>query len=113
MRAGDLNRRITIRKWDDAPATGFGVTQTFDPGFTVWAFIRPTGAALFYGLQQIESGVTHQVVIRRSLVLNELSITGKHVVEHKGIRYRVKRASNVEDADVWVALDVEQLGVIA
>jgi SPP1 family predicted phage head-tail adaptor len=116
MRAGDLNRRVRIRKWTDVPTGGmggFGGQQVFDPGVTVWAFIRPTGAALFYGTQQIQGGITHEVVVRRNSVLTEALITSEHVVEHKGIRYRVHRAKNVDDADTWVAIDVEQLGAIA
>lgn len=112
MRTGLLNRRILLRKWHDVPVGGFGVTQTFDAGTAMWASFQPVGAALFYGTQQVESGVTHQVTIRRSQALNELTITSEHVVEQKGIRYRVKRAKNLLDEDVWVVLDVEQLGPV-
>lgn len=111
MRAGDINRRVTIRLWQDVANAGFGTTQTFDAGNGAWAFIRPVGAALFYGTQQIQNDVTHQIIVRRTSVLNENTVTALHVVEHKNIRYRVKRAANVEDADVWLQLDVTQLGV--
>lgn len=112
MRAGLLQRRVTLRKWQDVPAGGFGMTATFDAGVVLWACILPVGAALFYGTQQIESGITHEITLRRSAAINELLITSEHVVEHKNIRYRVKRAKNLLSEDVWLHLDVEQLGAI-
>ena len=113
MRTGLMQRRIKLRKWQDVPAGGFGITPTYDAGVSLWASIQPVGAALFYGTQQVESGITHQVTVRRSTAFNELTVTSEHVIEHKNIRYRVKRAKNLLDEDVWLVLDVEQLGAIA
>ena len=40
MRAGLLQRRVTLRKWQDVPAGGFGMTATFDAGVVLWAESR-------------------------------------------------------------------------
>lgn len=111
--AGALDRRVTLRRWQDIPNAAFGVDQTYDAGVTVWASIEPVGSAIFWGTQQIENGVTHRVTARRSSAINELTVTGEHVVEHGGLRYRVKRASDLNGAGRFVVLEVEALGAIA
>lgn len=111
--AGDLNRRVTLRKWQDVVDSGFGIDQTFDAGATVWASVEPVGSAIFWGSQQIENGVTHRIVARRTATINEASITGEHVAEYAGMRYRVKRASDINGERRFVVLEVEVLGAIA
>ncbi len=111
--AGDLNRRVTLRKWQDVAAAGFGIDQTFDAGATVWASVEPVGSAIFWGTQQVGNGVTHRIIVRRTAAINEVTITGEHVAEYAGLRYRVKRASDLNGARRFVVLEVEALGAIA
>lgn len=110
--SGDLNRRVTLKKWQDVADSGFGIDQTFDAGATVWASVEPVGSAIFWGTQQIENGVTHRIVVRRTDEINEASITGEHVAEYAGLRYRVKRASDLNGERRFVVLEVEALGEI-
>ncbi len=44
---------------------------------------------------------------------NEVTITGEHVAEYTGLRYRVKRASDLNGERRFVVLEVEALGAIA
>jgi hypothetical protein len=80
----------------------------------VWARIEPTGAALFYGMQQVEAGVTHRLVTWRSERINALEIGAAHVVDHNGTqtRYRVRRVVDVNGRQDFVLIDLEQLGRI-
>lgn len=109
---GEFDKRVRIREWQDVPALGTGIDQTRDSGVAVWASITPTGAALFYGTQQVETTVTHRLKTWRTARVNALVITGAHVVEHRGIRYRVRRATDMDAHDAFVQLDLEQLGAI-
>jgi head-tail adaptor len=113
MRIGTLTRRVVIRRWQDMPDAGFGIEQEFDPGIPAWASIVPVGATIFYGAKQTGEGVTHRVTIRRRPGLTETEITGEHVVDAEGLRYRVRRASAWQGEGEAVLLDVELLGKIA
>lgn len=108
---GDLKRRVTIRRWADIPAMGTGIDQSFDAGVLAWAMIEPVGSAIFFGTKQVGEEVTHRIIIRRTTALTDRTLTGEHVVESEGVRYRVKRASDINDARRFVMLEVESLGL--
>lgn len=110
---GELDKRVTIREWQDEPAADNGIEQTFDLGVPAWARIEPTGSALFYGLQQVETGVTHRLATWRTPRINADVIGGGHVVDHRNMRYRVRRATDMNGQQDFVLLDLEQLGAIA
>ena len=109
---GELDRLVKIRLWTDTASAAFGINQTFDAGQEVWARLEPTGAALFYGTAQVESRVTHRLATWRTSTVNARSITGAHVVECDEIRYRVKRATNMDLAGAFTLLDLEELELI-
>ena len=108
--AGELNRRITIKKHQDMPAMGGGITETFDAGTDAWAKQEPVGNAIFFGTKQVEETVTDRFTIRRTSVLTERTITGEHVVEGGGARYRVKRATALNGGNRFVVIETELLG---
>ena len=109
---GEFDKRIRIRLWQDQPDAGTGIDQTYDAGVPAWARIVPAGAALFYGTAQVESGVTHRLATWRTASVNADVIGGAHVVEHGGMRYRVRRATDINGERAFVLLDLEQLGSI-
>lgn len=112
---GELDKFVRIRAWQDEADGGTGIEQTYDAGVEAWARIEPTGAALFYGTQQVEAGVTHRLATWRTSQLNADVIGGGHVVDHGGVgglRYRVRRAMDINGQRAFVLLDLEQLGVI-
>lgn len=110
---GELDRLVRIRRWADTASTGFGIDQSFDVGTSAWARIEPAGTALFYGTQQITPGMTHRLTAWRTPTVNALTITGQHVVEHQGMRYRVRRVTDINGRMDFVMIDLEQLGAIA
>lgn len=110
---GELDKRAVVRVWQDQPAEYHaGIDQTFDDGVPAWARLEPTGSALFYGLQQVEPGVTHRLATWRTKQLNADLIGGGHVVDCRGMRYRVRRATDINGQQDFVLLDLEQLGAI-
>lgn len=108
---GELDRLVTVKAWEDVPS-GLTLAQQFDEAQTAWASLLPVGTALFYGGQQVGQEVTHRLVAWRSSTLNETVITARHVVEYEGLRYRVRRATDMNGRRAYVVLDLEQLGAI-
>jgi hypothetical protein len=47
--AGELNKLVKIRRWQDTPDSGFGIEQTFDAGLDVWAKRSPVSSGIFFG----------------------------------------------------------------
>lgn len=107
---GGLNRRLAIKRRQDMPAMGGGVTPSYTTVATVWAKVEPVGGALFFGAKQVGEEVTDRVFMRRTAALTERTITGEHECECDGQRYRVRRASAVNGGKVWLMLEVENLG---
>lgn len=110
---GELDQRALVRLWQDQPAAmGFGIDQTVDAGVPAWIRLEPVGAALFYGTAQVEAGVTHRAIAWRTAALCAGAVTGAHVVECAGMRYRVKRVTNMDQGRQFVLLDLTELGTI-
>lgn len=109
---GDLDKLVRVRAWQDVPDATAGIDQTYDAGIEAWARIEPTGSALFYGSAQVETGVTHRAATWRTSQLNADRIGGSHVIDHGGMRYRVRRATDINGLRAFVLFDLEQLGVI-
>jgi hypothetical protein len=109
---GELNTTVRVREWQDMPAIGGGIDQTFAAGTKAWAKLVPVGAALFYGTAQIEAGVTHRMTTWRTTALNERTVTAAHVVESEGMRYRVRRATPMDQERQFLLVDLTELGAI-
>ncbi|WP_295379562.1 head-tail adaptor protein [uncultured Pseudacidovorax sp.] len=110
---GELTMRVRIRPWQDEPDDGTSIDPVYGEGFEVWARLKPVGAMLYYGTAQVQAGITHRLVTWRTARVNAQAITAAFVVEHRGLRYRVKRATEVDEStEVWVLLDLEQLGTV-
>lgn len=108
--AGELNRRVAIKRWQDMPAMSGSITVSDTLVATVWAKIEPVGNAIFFGTKQVGEDVTDRIYIRRTSALTERTITGEHVCESGGLRYRVRRASALNGEKKWLLLEVEALG---
>jgi hypothetical protein len=109
---GELDQLAKVRRWQDQPTIGGSIDQTFDAGVDAWIRIVPAGAALFYGSAQVEAGITHRAATWRTPELNARTVTGEHVLEVDGLRYRVKRATNMDQGGQFVLFDLVELGTI-
>lgn len=111
--SGELVRRVTIRRWQDVPAAlSMGITQTVDAGIVRWARLEPVYGVAYWGDKQIGEKPTHRVWVRYGTGTKPTDITGEHVVEHDGRRYRVLRTHNVGDAQRFTLIEVKDLGAI-
>lgn len=110
---GELNRRVTIRRWSDNANAGFGIDQVFDAGILRWAKIAPFVGVAYWGTKQISEEVTHRIWLRYGEGTKPENITGQHVIDHSNRRYRVVRALNAGDAGQFTMIECKDLGAIA
>lgn len=108
---GEMDKLVTIKAWEDVPA-GFALAQQYDQAQQAWANLMPVGSALFYGQQQVGEEISHRLIAWRTPTIHSVAITARHVVEHDGLRYRVRRATDMNGERAFVILDLEQLGPI-
>lgn len=112
LSTGDLNRRVTLREWSDVPNAAFGLDQTFTAGLTVWAKHEPIhGLALRSGMQT-DDVATDLFYVRRMAGTAPHEITGAHVVEFAGRRYRVTDAIDVDGARRFTRITAKDLEAI-
>lgn len=109
---GEMDKLVTIKAWEDVPS-GFALVQQFDAAQQAWAGLTPVGGALFYGTQQVGEEVTHRLVTWRTPTIHATAVTARHVVEHDGQRYRVRRTTDMNGERAFVIVDLEHLGAIA
>lgn len=105
--AGDLNRRVTLRRRTDLPATDAGLTSLFSDERKRWARIEPVGTAIYSGSVQVDDRITHRITLRYLGVL-----TTDFEVVHAEVIYRVKRATDLNGGHRFTMLEVEELGQV-
>jgi head-tail adaptor len=111
--AGELVRRVTIRRWHDIPAAmDMGIVQIYDAGLIRWAKLEPILGMQMWQGEQIGEKPTHRIWVRYAIGTKPADITGEHVVEHDGRRYRVMRTMNVGDAQRFTMIEAKDLGNI-
>jgi SPP1 family predicted phage head-tail adaptor len=109
---GEMTRRVVIRKWSDEPNLAFGVTPTFDAGVARWAKVEPIHGLAYWAGKQIGDETTHVFWIRYGFGSQQGNITGEHVIEWKGQRYRVLTATNIGDAQIYTKIEAKELGAL-
>lgn len=75
----------------------------------MWGKLEPVGAGIYFGSKQIESGVTHRVIVR-SIAGRTGSRDFKGVTELmvEGVIYRLRRVSDLGGLGRFTVIDVEE-----
>jgi hypothetical protein len=107
---GELNQRVTFKRWDDSPNAAFGLTPVETEARTVWAKLESVGAMVFRDSAQTGEGLTHRAVFWRVEGLHPSAFTQQHVAEHDGFRYRVLRALDVNGERQMTLVELRLLG---
>lgn len=102
---GELGTRAVIARWRDVPMDGSATASSYDPVATVWAKVEAVGGAIYLGSIQVGDTITHRITIRR-----RTDVTARHVIEAKGRRYRVRRATDLQER--FTVLDCEEEGTV-
>jgi len=105
--ASELNRRITIRLRQDAPASDMGLAPIFVDQKERWARIQPVGTAVYSAGVQTDSKITHRITF---YFLK--GISDAHEVLHGTTLYRVRRVTDMNGDRRFTVLEVEELGPV-
>lgn len=103
--AGELDRRITIRRREDQPAEDSALEQAFTQDRRRWAKIRAVGTAVYTDSVQTDDKITHRIWVR---VLDD--VTTAHEVVAGSVVYRVKRSAPWGAGKRFTLIEVEELG---
>lgn len=102
--AGELNRRILLRKRTDFPVDA----NTTEPGYSDqtprWAKIEPVGTAVYSNGVQTDNRITHRVTFRYLAGLDD-----SYEVVHGSTVYRISRLTDLNGERRFTQLEVEQL----
>ena len=106
---GKMNRRIKIFHTMSVPDERLGFSKASVREDVVWGRLEPVGSCIYFGAKQIESGVTHRVIVR-SMPGRTGPRDFKGVTELmiEGVIYRLRRVADLGGLDRFTVLDVEE-----
>lgn len=104
---GELNRRITIKDWQDVPNASAGIDQNFTGPLTTWAKHEPVGARLYQESMQLNEVVTDRFYIRYR---ESFAVDKNKVIEYDGTRFRIRRGSDLGGMRRFIVIETEALG---
>jgi len=109
---GDMQRRVTIKRWTDTANAGFGVDQVVDIGIKRWSRFEPITGVGYWGVKQTGEEVTHKIWLKWGTGTKPADITVQHVIDYPAgnRRFRVVRATNAGDAQRFTCVECKELG---
>lgn len=110
----ELDKRVTIKLHADAANLQLGLDANYLDPFDRWARIRPAGPMVHYTSGQAQEGeaVTHFIDMRRGTKTLPELMTSDRVIEHKGRRYRILRAIDMEGAGLFTSVECKDIGPV-
>ena len=109
--SGELNRRITIRDWQDQPNGDAGIDQQFTKPVILWAKHEPVGAGIRQGSAQINELITDRFYVRyRESLRLKLSKDSRFYM--RNTEYRVRTCTDLKGARLFLVIECEELGQI-
>ena len=106
---GDLNRRITIKDWQDEPNSDAGIDPTFTKDVSVWAKHEPVGAGIRQGSAQINELITDRFYVRYREYLRK-KLTKNTRFFYRGSAYLVRTCTDLKGARLFLVIECEELG---
>lgn len=64
VKVGELRHRVTIQATTAVQDTSASYAESWNDVATVWARVRPMNGREYYAMQQAQSSVSHEVVVR-------------------------------------------------
>lgn len=106
---GKMNRRIKIFHTMSVPDERLGFSKASVREDVVWGRLEPVGSCIYFGSKQIESGVTHRVIVRTmSGRTGPRDFKGVTELMIEGVIYRLRRVADLGGLDRFTVLDVEE-----
>ena len=106
---GKLNRRIKIFHTMSVPDERLGFSKASVREDVVWGRLEPVGSCIYFGSKQIESGVTHRVIVRSMQGrTGPRDFKGVTELMIDGVIYRLRGVADLGGLDRFTVLDVEE-----
>jgi SPP1 family predicted phage head-tail adaptor len=96
LRAGALNRRITLQSRSTGQDTSGGQLLTWTDVATVWAQVEPLNGRELLAAQAVQSSVSHQITIRYQIQFADPKVMAK--MRAKLVKDSVTRYFNIHAA---------------
>lgn len=110
---GELNRRVKLIAVSHGPSGDSALTENRRLLAEVWAKVEVNGGASYWDSVNVDETVTHRIYVRyvpkRTTPPDLRALTD---VECEGIRYRVRRTTDVNGAHRFTMMECEELGCV-
>lgn len=104
LRAGQLNRRITLQRQSTVQDTFGGPVRTWLDVATVWADIQPLSGRELESAQRMASEVSHQITVRYQARLNDTRMVAGYRALYKARIFNIHAALNEDEGNVLITL---------
>jgi head-tail adaptor len=109
---GDLRWLVTLASRQENPdPNGTGVIETYVNPVQVYASIKPLGLQTYIGAEQIDTPLTHRVIIRWFDNLDMFDVVIRNIIRNDGsVRqelFRIRRVSEFEGRQRFVIFECE------
>lgn len=99
VRAGELNRRVSVQQRSSTPGNFGAASETWQEVFPAWARILPLGGRELLFAKQIASESSHQVTIRY-----RASVTPRMRIVYQGRVFEIESVNDVEERHEYLEL---------
>ena len=104
VRAGQLNRRITVQQQNSAQDIYGAPVRTWADVATVWADIQPLTGRELESAQRMASEVSHQITVRYQAPFTDTRAVAAYRARYKGRVFNLHAALNEDEANVLITL---------
>ena len=104
LRAGQLNRRITLQRQSNVQDSYGGPVRTWLNVATVWADIQPLTGRELESAQRMASEVSHQIVVRYQAIFADTRQVAGYRALYRSRIFNIHAALNEDESNVLVTL---------
>ena len=107
---GELNRRASIQAVKTRPTASGKHENAQTPVWTCWAKVEVVGGSTYWNSVQTDEAVTHRIYVRQvSGKTRPQDLPRQIEIDCDGVRYRVKRVTDVNSAERFTMFECEVL----
>jgi len=104
LRAGQMNRRITLQRPSTAQDTCGGPVRTWTDLGTFWAEIQPLSGRELESAQRMASEVSHQIVVRYQAIFADTRQVAGYRAVYRSRIFNIHAALNEDESNVLITL---------
>ena len=104
IRAGQLNRRITLQRQSNVQDSYGGPVRTWLNVATIWADIQPLTGRELESAQRMASEVSHQIVVRYQAIFADTRQVAGYRALYRSRIFNIHAALNEDESNVLVTL---------